>query len=282
MNLDLNLIKTFLQVHQSGSYTTAAEQLNLTQPAISAAIKRLEREINSQLFIKHGRGIKATAQADKLANRFHQALDDIENAIVERETFNLYVSEVLLHVMPLSDSLVYKEPPLNQYEIFQDIRLQKIDLAIGVVTNKDSSLVFEEAYSEPAVVICRKHHPRIQTQLTEQDFYQEKHIVHTLKWDKMSGFEYGALGPTKERQASLTISSVSALAMHVSQSDSLGIVSRAFAKKWQKMLALNIFPCPIPLKDLSYSFVYHRRYINDKAHKTMRDKLKQQLQSINE
>ena len=41
--MDLNLIQTFLVVAEFQSYTKAAEQLGLTQPAVSAAIKRLEQ-----------------------------------------------------------------------------------------------------------------------------------------------------------------------------------------------------------------------------------------------
>ncbi|CAE6941688.1 Bacterial regulatory helix-turn-helix protein [Vibrio sp. B1FLJ16] len=50
--MDLNLIQTFLVVAEFQSYTKAAEQLGLTQPAVSAAIKRLEQVVDKQLFVK--------------------------------------------------------------------------------------------------------------------------------------------------------------------------------------------------------------------------------------
>ncbi|TOM79113.1 LysR family transcriptional regulator, partial [Vibrio parahaemolyticus] len=64
--IDLNLINTFLVVSESQSYTKAAAQLGVTQPAISASIKRLEQASNKKLFIKCGRGVELTHAAQEL------------------------------------------------------------------------------------------------------------------------------------------------------------------------------------------------------------------------
>ncbi|MDG2658563.1 LysR family transcriptional regulator, partial [Vibrio parahaemolyticus] len=50
--IDLNLINTFIVVTECLSYTKAADKLGVTQPAISASIKRLERTTNTKLFTK--------------------------------------------------------------------------------------------------------------------------------------------------------------------------------------------------------------------------------------
>ncbi|TNZ54939.1 LysR family transcriptional regulator, partial [Vibrio parahaemolyticus] len=59
--IDLNLIHTFLVVTDTLSYTKAAAQLGVTQPAISASIKRLEEGSKKKLFVKNGRGIELTS-----------------------------------------------------------------------------------------------------------------------------------------------------------------------------------------------------------------------------
>lgn len=79
--MDLNLIQTFLVVAEFQSYTKAAEQLGLTQPAVSAAIKRLEQVVDKQLFVKKGRGITLTSAAYQLLPQFEQAVSIIDNAI---------------------------------------------------------------------------------------------------------------------------------------------------------------------------------------------------------
>ncbi|WP_440875174.1 LysR family transcriptional regulator [Thalassotalea sp. PLHSN55] len=281
MSLDLNLIKTFLQVHQCGSYTLAAQYLNVSQPAVSGAIKRLEQELDCQLFIKAGRGIRATLQAERLASRFQLAMDEVDNAISDRDNFHGYLMENFIHCIPRDPNIVYQETPADQMHMLQEIKQQKADFAIGVITVKDPALVFEEVFVEPCMVVCRQDHPRIKGTLSEQDFYQEKHILHARKWDNMTGFEYAALTPIQERVIDVTTSSIAGIALHASLSDSLGLLSHSLALKLQDKLALQVLPCPIPIRDISYQLVYHPRYRRDPAHKKMREQLKRYINHIN-
>ncbi|MEZ9706597.1 LysR family transcriptional regulator, partial [Vibrio breoganii] len=47
--MDLNLLTTFLAVYKHSSITVASEQLDISQPAVSAAIKRLEGVVGKAL-----------------------------------------------------------------------------------------------------------------------------------------------------------------------------------------------------------------------------------------
>ena len=51
-NLNLNLYKTFYDVAQYGSVSTASKNLNISQPAISRSIKKLEEDLNVTLFYR--------------------------------------------------------------------------------------------------------------------------------------------------------------------------------------------------------------------------------------
>ncbi|WP_348254561.1 LysR family transcriptional regulator [Vibrio parahaemolyticus] len=55
--IDLNLIHTFLVVTDTRSYTKAAAQLGVTQPAISASIKRLEEASKKSYLLKMVEGL---------------------------------------------------------------------------------------------------------------------------------------------------------------------------------------------------------------------------------
>ncbi|ENZ0707828.1 LysR family transcriptional regulator [Vibrio parahaemolyticus] len=55
--IDLNLIHTFLVVTDTLSYTKAAAQLGVTQPAISASIKRLEEASKKSYLLKMVEGL---------------------------------------------------------------------------------------------------------------------------------------------------------------------------------------------------------------------------------
>ncbi|EJZ3802697.1 LysR family transcriptional regulator [Vibrio parahaemolyticus] len=278
--MDLNLIQTFLVVAEFQSYTKAAEQLGLTQPAVSAAIKRLEQVVDKQLFVKKGRGITLTSAAYQLLPQFEQAVSMIDNAITEKKHFEVYCSEILLHIMdPIKNTIFYESPP-EKYILFELLRQQKADLVIDTVITKDAAFVMEEAYEEKAVIICREQHPRIQGSLSKEQFYDETHCLFSGKWNNMSGFEQLAQETILERKVELVTSSLAGMALYVAQRDCLGLVSQSFANKWSKALKLQVLPCPISIRTVPYKFVYHKRELNNPAHIALRERIKTHLTAV--
>jgi DNA-binding transcriptional LysR family regulator len=73
--LDLNLLRTFLAVYRSGSFTGAAQLLGLSQPTVTTQMRTLERQTGRQLFERLPRGVAPTAVADELAARVAPGLD---------------------------------------------------------------------------------------------------------------------------------------------------------------------------------------------------------------
>ncbi|ELH3112837.1 LysR family transcriptional regulator [Vibrio parahaemolyticus] len=278
--MDLNLIQTFLVVAEFQSYTKAAEQLGLTQPAVSAAIKRLEQVVDKQLFVKKGRGITLTSAAYQLLPQFEQAVSIIDNAITEKKHFEVYCSEILLHIMdPIKNTIFYESPP-EKYILFELLRQQKADLVIDTVITKDAAFVMEEAYEEKAVIICREQHPRIQGSLSKEQFYDETHCLFSGKWNNISGFEQLAQETILERKVELVTSSLAGMALYVAQRDCLGLVSQSFANKWSKALKLQVLPCPISIRTVPYKFVYHKRELNNPAHIALRERIKTHLTAV--
>ncbi|WP_394243114.1 helix-turn-helix domain-containing protein [Vibrio astriarenae] len=49
-HFDLNLLRVFLNVYKTGSYSMSAEELDLTPSAVSHAIKRLNNQLGETLF----------------------------------------------------------------------------------------------------------------------------------------------------------------------------------------------------------------------------------------
>lgn len=64
--LDWNLLKYFVQIAQSGGIGAAAESLSLSQPSVSAALRRLEAQVGAQLCIRTRKGIQLTAAGHAL------------------------------------------------------------------------------------------------------------------------------------------------------------------------------------------------------------------------
>jgi DNA-binding transcriptional LysR family regulator len=65
-NLDLDLIRTFVAVADSGSMTVAANRLHMTQGAVSQQIKRLEDVLDCLLFVRKTRRLELSRQGEQL------------------------------------------------------------------------------------------------------------------------------------------------------------------------------------------------------------------------
>jgi DNA-binding transcriptional LysR family regulator len=76
-HLDLNLLRTFLAVYRSGSFTGAAQLLGLSQPTVTTQMRTLERQAGRELFERLPRGAAPTAVADELAARIAGPLDEL-------------------------------------------------------------------------------------------------------------------------------------------------------------------------------------------------------------
>jgi Transcriptional regulator len=66
MNIDLEYYRIFYQVAKAGSFTLAGEELCISQPAVSQAIKMLETSLGSKLFIRIPKGVKLTPEGEVL------------------------------------------------------------------------------------------------------------------------------------------------------------------------------------------------------------------------
>ncbi len=279
--MDLNLVRTFLVVAENLSYTKAAEQMNLTQPAISTAIKRLEKEYGQKLFVKSGRNIELTTRGHQLIPFFRQALDIIENAMHMREHFNVYCNEAILHGLLPMENITFTESPPDKNMLFEHLRQQKADLVLDAILTKDNAFVIEEVHKEPIVVICRKDHPRIRGSITKEMFYNEHHILNSSTWENLRGFEQIAQEPIEDRRANVISSSISGIVLLTSTSDSLAFIPKSFANKWAEKLDLQVLNCPIKVNDAPFHLVYHKRELKNPAHKALRDNIKLKLQTIN-
>ena len=67
--MDIRELRTFIHVARAGSFSRAAADLYIAQPALSRQIAKLEEEIGVPLFIRYGRGVRLTAAGSRLLER---------------------------------------------------------------------------------------------------------------------------------------------------------------------------------------------------------------------
>lgn len=78
MALDWDKLRVFHAAAEAGSFTHAAETLNLSQSAISRQVSALEYEVGAPLFNRHARGLVLTEQGEMLFRTAHDVLVKLE------------------------------------------------------------------------------------------------------------------------------------------------------------------------------------------------------------
>ena len=88
MNTNLEYYKFFYYVGKLHSITLAAEELNVSQPAVSQAIRNLERELGTTLFMRTSRGVRLTAEGQTLygyVQRGYETIREGERKFLEMQ-----------------------------------------------------------------------------------------------------------------------------------------------------------------------------------------------------
>lgn len=78
--MTLGQLRTFLTVAATGSVRAAAEQLVVTQPAVSSALAALQRELGVALVEREGRGLRVTPAGEEFAGYARRSLALLEEA----------------------------------------------------------------------------------------------------------------------------------------------------------------------------------------------------------
>jgi DNA-binding transcriptional LysR family regulator len=87
-NLDIDQLKTFLAIADTGSFTRAAEEVNKTQSAVSMQMKRLEEAIGRSLFVRDGRGSRFSRDGERFVEQARKLVamnDEIVAAFTKPE-----------------------------------------------------------------------------------------------------------------------------------------------------------------------------------------------------
>ena len=76
--MDLRRLSLFLAVVDHGGFSAAAREVHVAQPAVSLAVRELERELGAELLVRSRQGATLTAAGEALVGPARQALRDID------------------------------------------------------------------------------------------------------------------------------------------------------------------------------------------------------------
>ncbi|CAH1595773.1 Transcriptional regulator [Vibrio jasicida] len=154
--MDIDALRSFLAFVETGSFTRAAKQINRTQSAFSAQMRKLEDELSVSLFEKEGRnlvlseaGLALRSHAEQLVSLHNQALKQVKRYENKRplrlgcpEDYNDNILPKVIRVLqqskPTCSIQVFSEPSITLRE-----KLDEGKLDAAIVTRAPDS---EEGY----------------------------------------------------------------------------------------------------------------------------------------
>lgn len=275
--IDLSLIKVFIIIYETKNISHAAERLNLSQPSVTYNLNRLRKFLNDPLFERDKFGVKPTKLAQSLYPSFRQSISDIEKAITASQEFNPKTSQRVFRLglsdlgeiclLPSLIQFLSKEAPFIKIEI-EEIQSNKVeewlvedflDVAVfnssyTVMPKIESRNLFEERY----MCIAHKQHPRVQHQLSLEQYLQEKHAAIKSSGHIEIDQKLKELG--LKRNIMLELPHFSVLQDVVTSSELLVTLPSRAAKVYERNSEVNVFELPFALKSFNVSANWYNHH----------------------
>ena len=276
---DLNLFVAFDMLMRERSVTRAAQRLNMTQPAMSAALKRLRESLGDEILVQHGKKMIPTARAMELAPAIASAIEDMRNLLASssdfdpatsRRRFRIAASDYIGTVLiaPLIARL-NREAPGIEFEI----RLPESASAKAMEDGGLDLMMTPEQYVSP-------HHPRellfterhvvigcarnavFEAAMTPEAFAACGHVAVEIQ-NRQTFIEEVLRQRGYQRRIEVVAPSFLQVPFLLRDTDRLALMHERLANLLVGPFALRIAECPIALPPMNEMMQYHSARAND-------------------
>ncbi|WP_028552520.1 LysR family transcriptional regulator [Paenibacillus sp. UNC451MF] len=192
--MNLLALKVFYCVAQKGSVTKAAENLLISQPAVTQHLRNLEKEIGTTLVQPEGRGITLTYAghelhhlADKLfaveqeiEHRMKQILEGTRGELTIAATYlpaTLLLPKWIAHFKTEHEHVALKVTTVNSQEAFELLYNSKADVAIIGGGWELPDIQWEHLLDDELWFIVPTHHPFANREVTLQQMMEETFVI---------------------------------------------------------------------------------------------------------
>lgn len=284
--MDLNLFQVFDAIYGKRNLTRAAEILCITQPAVSNALARMRRALNDPLFISTPQGMVPTPLADNIAGHVGEALQLLNAAFSQGETFVPATSRKIFRVsMPdlaeslllpvLGEALQHEAPGIrieSYYTGRSDIPLElangNVHLAIDAPLIDDPQVRQTPLPSDRHACMLRPEHPFAGDSLTLEDYLALDHIHissrrHGLGHVDTALRKLGRRRSIRMRVQHYLVAPLIALRTDLALTAPLRLLQGYDARR---------FELPFELPPLEWHCYWHRSMDHDQANIWLRDK----------
>jgi len=170
-------LQALLVVADSGSIAAAARKLNITAPAVTKAIRQLERDYDAEFFIRARSGVTPTPAGSAMIRRARLALSELDHAQEElREIRGIAQGKLAIGALAFGRSVLLPRAliaftaarPFDDVAVFdgefenliEPLREGKLDFVVGALreTPLPADVVQDRLFDDPVVVVARHDH----------------------------------------------------------------------------------------------------------------------------
>ncbi len=287
-DIDLNQLVLFQQLMVERRVSRVAENLGLTQPAVSNTLAKLRRQFGDDLFVRTPKGMMPTPFAEQLAVPVATALGLIHSglnphsrfepaSVKQAVTIGMTDSGEIVFLPELVDRLRQKAPGVSlgtvrttAGNLREDMEAGKVDLAIGPLPQLKAGFFQRRLFQQRYVCLFRKGHGLDRKRLSLADFKAAEHLVIVS-----AGTGHGKVDDLirragVERQVRLTVPHFVSVGHILQRTDMVATVTERLAERLAEPFGLRFLPHPVELPDVAINVFWHAKVHRSPAHQWLR------------
>ncbi|WP_109313352.1 LysR family transcriptional regulator [Ruegeria sp. AU67] len=226
MHIEFRHLRTIKAIHECGGLARAADQLNITQSALSHQIKGLEDQAGVELFLRRSKPMKLSAAGLRLLRLAEQILPQIQAAqqefssLRDGRTGRMHIA-IECHacfewLFPVLESFrkswgdvdVDIRPGLA-FDALPALQKEEVDLVVSSDPEDLPGIEFIELFDYDAVFVAASSHPLAQKEFVEaEDFRGQTLITYPVERTRLDVFSQllipARVEPAAIRQVELT------------------------------------------------------------------------------
>lgn len=260
LSIDFAALRTLRLVYEQGSFTAAAQVLDVNQSVISYTIDKLRRCFGDPLFVRQGGGIAATERCADLVAEAIRVLDAFDrmtspNAFDPSETNArisiatndyeriLILPQVIRALRRIAPGLAVDLIPSTSQGRQQLLR-SEADLLIGPIRPEEEGFYCRNLASDHYVCIMDPAHPLAKEALTLDNYSTCRHAVITYGGNWKSGYLLQLEASGLDLCSVLSVPSPAGLDAMLQGTDIIATLPRGLAQTLRG--PVHIVDCPLP------------------------------------
>ncbi|MBU4611563.1 LysR family transcriptional regulator [Achromobacter sp. GG226] len=288
--LDLNLLVILQGLLEERSISAVARRLDLSQPAVSNALRRLRVALDDELFVRSANTMQPTPLAERLAEPVGEALSLLSHMLDFREAFDpaagarrfrVAMSDVgEIHFMPRLLARCAADAPgvridsvrLAGTELRRDMEAGRVDLAIGAFAEDMGSGFFQrQLFQQGYLTLHRPGMAGVGEGMSRAAFVAQRHLIVSR------ALPYGQINTSLERagvvlDAHFSVPHFGAVPYIVASNDVLATVPEKLAQSVAERFGLATFTPPLRVAPLQTRLFWPRRLHRDAANQWLRER----------